>query len=45
MSWTAEGVVALAVPEAARRNTELEAWRRDGALPPRKVPRLPRKAA
>ena len=28
MSWTVEGVVALAVLEAARRNGELDAWRR-----------------
>jgi hypothetical protein len=45
MSWTAEGVVSLAVLEAARRNGELEAWRRDRELPPLKVPRPPRKAA
>lgn len=45
MSWTAEGVVALAVLEAARRNGELEGWRREGRLPPLKVPRPPRKAA
>ena len=45
MSWTAEGVVALAVLEAARRNGELDAWRRDRKLPPLKVPRPPRKAA
>jgi hypothetical protein len=45
MSWTAEGVVALAVLEAARRNGELEAWRRDRRLPKLKVPRPPRRAA
>jgi hypothetical protein len=45
MSWTAEGVAALAVLEAARRNGELDAWRRDRTLPPLKVPRPPRKAA
>ena len=45
MSWTAEGVLALAVLEAARRNGELDAWRRDRRLPPLKVPRPPRKAA
>jgi hypothetical protein len=45
MSWTAEGVVALAVLEAARRNGELEAWRRERRLPRLKVPRLPGKAA
>lgn len=45
MSWTAEGVVALAVLEAARRNGELEAWRWDRRLPRLKIPRPPRKAA
>jgi hypothetical protein len=45
MSWTAEGVVALAVLEAARRNGELGAWRRDRKLPPLKIPRRPREAA
>lgn len=45
MSWTAEGVVALAILEAARRNGELDAWRRDRRLPRLKVPRPPRKAA
>jgi len=45
MSWTAAGVVALAVLEAARRNGELEAWRRDRRLPPLRVPRPPRKVA
>ena len=45
MSWTAEGVVALAVLEAARRNGELEAWRRDRRLPQLKVPRPPRMVA
>jgi hypothetical protein len=45
MSWTAEGVVAIAVLEAARRNGELDAWRRDRTLPPLKVPRPVRKAS
>ena len=45
MSWTPEGVAALAVLEAARRNGELDAWRRDRQLPPLKVPRSPRRAA
>lgn len=45
MSWTAEGVVALAVLGAARRNGELHIWRRDRRLPPLKVPRTTRKAA
>jgi hypothetical protein len=45
MSWTPEGVVALAVLEAARRNGELDAWRRGRKLPPLRVPRRSRKAA
>jgi hypothetical protein len=45
MSWTSEGVVALAVLEAARRDGELDTRRRDRELPPLKVPRPPRKAA
>jgi hypothetical protein len=45
MSWTPERVVAVAVLEAARRNGELRAWRRDRTLSPLKVPRPPRKAA
>jgi hypothetical protein len=45
MSWTAEGAVALAVLEAARRNGELAGWRRDRQLPRLRVPRPPRKAA
>jgi hypothetical protein len=45
MSWTAEGVVSLAVLEAARRNSELDAWRRDRKLPRLKIPRQQRKAA
>ena len=45
MSWTAAGVLALAVLEAARRNGELEAWRRDRRLPPLEVPEPPRMAA
>jgi hypothetical protein len=45
MSWTPEGVIAIAVLEAARRNGELAAWRRDRELPPLKVPRAPRRAA
>ena len=38
MSWTPQGVLALAALEAARRNGELEAWRRDQALPERALP-------
>lgn len=45
MSWTAEGVAALAVLEAARRNGELDAWRRDRRLPKLNVPKPPRKVA
>jgi hypothetical protein len=45
MSWTPQGVVALAVLEAARRNGELDAWRRDRRLPRLKVPRPTRRAA
>ena len=44
MSWSPQGVLALAALEAARRGTgELDAWRRDGVLPecalPEPVPR------
>jgi len=35
MSWSSQGVLALAVLEAARRNGELDAWRRDRVLPER----------
>ncbi len=38
MSWTPQGVLALAALEAARRNGELEDWRRDRALPERALP-------
>jgi hypothetical protein len=38
MSWSPRGVLALAALEAARRNGELDAWRRDGALPERALP-------
>jgi hypothetical protein len=38
MSWTSPGVVALAALEAARENSELDAWRRDGVLPARRLP-------
>jgi hypothetical protein len=44
MSWSSEGVLALAALEAAAENGELEAWRRDGALPERKSPKPARKA-
>jgi hypothetical protein len=45
MSWTAEGVLALAILEAARRNGELDAWRRDGRLPEWPLPNPARSAA
>jgi hypothetical protein len=38
MSWSSQGVVALAALEAAREDGELEAWRRDGVLPARRLP-------
>ena len=45
MSWSAEGVLALAALEAARQNNELDAWRRTGELPERPMPNPERKAA
>ena len=45
MSWSPQGVLALAALEAARRNGELEAWRRDRMLPERKLPEPIRTAA
>lgn len=45
MSWTAEGLLALAVQEAARRNGELDAWRRDRHLPDLQPPESARRAA
>jgi hypothetical protein len=44
MSWSSEGVLALAALEAAAENGELDAWRRDGVLPERKLPEPVRKA-
>lgn len=44
MSWSPEGVLALAALEAATENGELDAWRRDGVLPERKLPKSGRKA-
>jgi hypothetical protein len=38
MSWSSQGVVALAALEAARENGELDAWRRGGVLPVRRLP-------
>ena len=45
MSWTPQGVLALAVLEAARRNGERSDWRRDRALPERGLPEPMGKAA
>jgi hypothetical protein len=45
MSWTSQGVEALAALEAARENGELDAWRRDGVLPARRLPEPVRMAA
>jgi hypothetical protein len=38
MSWSPQGVLALAALEAARRNGELESWREDRTLPERALP-------
>jgi hypothetical protein len=38
MSWSPQGVLALAVLEAARRNGELNAWRGDHVLPEHALP-------
>ena len=45
MSWTPQGVLALTALEAARRHGELDAWRRDHALPERPLPAPIHKAA
>jgi hypothetical protein len=45
MSWTPEGVLALAGFEAARRNGELGDWRRDRTLPERALPNPVQRAA
>jgi hypothetical protein len=45
MSWSPEGVLALAALEAARRNGELDEWRRVRALPERPLPEPIGKAA
>ena len=45
MSWSPRGVLALAVLQAARRNDELDAWRRDRVLPERILPKPISKAA
>ena len=45
MSWSPQGVLALAALEAARRNGELDTWRRDRTLPEHRLPEPVRKAA
>jgi hypothetical protein len=45
MSWSSQGVLALATLEAARRNGELEEWRLVRALPERPLPEPIRQAA
>ena len=45
MSWSPQGVLALAAMEASRRNGELDTWRRDGTLPAHVLPVPDRKAA
>jgi hypothetical protein len=45
MSWSPPGVLALAALEAARRNGELDEWRRVRELPKRPVPEPVRQAA
>jgi hypothetical protein len=45
MSWSPAGVLALAALEAARRNGELDEWRRVGELPGRTLPEPIRQAA
>ncbi len=45
MSWSPRGVLALATLEAARRNGELDDWRRERALPERTMPEPGRKVA
>lgn len=45
MSWSSRGVLALAALEAARRNGELDAWRRDRTLAEQPLPEPIRKVA
>ena len=45
MSWSPQGVLALAALEVARRNGELDRWRQDRELPERELPEPMRKAA
>jgi Uncharacterised protein family (UPF0236) len=45
MSWSPQGVLALAALEATRRNGELDRWRQDRELPDRKLPEPIRRVA
>jgi hypothetical protein len=45
MSWSPQGVLALAALEAARRNGELDRWRQDRELPERTLPEPMRQVA
>jgi hypothetical protein len=45
MSWSPQGVLALAALEAARRNGELDQWRQNRELPERELPEPMRKVA
>lgn len=45
MSWSPQGVLALAAWEVPRRHGELDSWRRDGVLPERALPEPIRQAA
>jgi hypothetical protein len=45
MSWSPQGVLALAALEAARRNGELDEWRQVRTLPEWRFPEPPRQAA
>jgi hypothetical protein len=45
MSWSPQGVLALAALEAARRNGQLDRWRQDRKLPERVLPEPTRKVA
>jgi hypothetical protein len=45
MSWSPQGVLALAALEATRRNGELDRWRQDRELPKRKLPEPMRRIA
>jgi hypothetical protein len=45
MSWSPQGMLALAALEAARRNGELDRWRQDRELPERTLPEPMRQVA